>query len=74
MQFEIGTPLDQVEQQLIIATLDRFRGNKRRAAKALGVSLKTIYNRLNEYASDAAPMSAADEPVAQATGSPGRQV
>lgn len=74
MQFEIGTPLDQVEQQLIIATLDRFRGNKRRAAKALGVSLKTIYNRLNEYASDGVLMGGADEPVAQATGSPGRQV
>jgi DNA-binding NtrC family response regulator len=74
MQFEIGTPLDQVEQQLIIATLDRFRGNKRRAAKALGVSLKTIYNRLNEYASDGVLMGGGDEPVAHATGSPGRQV
>ncbi|MGQ5524991.1 sigma-54 interaction domain-containing protein [Chitinimonas sp. PSY-7] len=49
MEFEIGTPLEEVERQLIFATLDRFQGNKRRVAKALGVSLKTIYNRLNGY-------------------------
>ncbi|WP_246120864.1 sigma-54 interaction domain-containing protein [Chitinolyticbacter meiyuanensis] len=54
MQFEIGTPLEEVEQQLIFATLARFQGNKRRAAEALGVSLKTIYNRLNSYSSDKA--------------------
>ncbi len=30
-------------------TLDLYRGDKRRTAKALGVSLKTIYNRLNKY-------------------------
>jgi DNA-binding NtrC family response regulator len=72
MEFEVGTPLEQVEQQLIIATLDRYRGNKRRAAKALGVSLKTIYNRLNEYSSEGAP--AETEGPARATGSGGRQV
>lgn len=49
MAFEIGTPLEEVEQQLIMATLDLYRGDKRRTAKALGVSLKTIYNRLNKY-------------------------
>ncbi|WP_255992215.1 sigma-54 interaction domain-containing protein [Chitinolyticbacter albus] len=54
MQFEIGTPLEEVEQQLIFATLARFQGNKRRAAEALGVSLKTIYNRLNSYSPDSA--------------------
>ncbi|PHV09772.1 sigma-54 interaction domain-containing protein [Chitinimonas sp. BJB300] len=52
MEFEIGTPLEEVERQLIFATLDRFQGNKRRVAKALGVSLKTIYNRLNGYSTD----------------------
>ena len=52
MSFEIGTPLEEVERQLIIATLDRYQGNKRRAAQALGVSLKTIYNRLNGYVSE----------------------
>jgi len=31
-------------------TLDHCRGDKRAAAAMLGVSLKTLYNRLNEYA------------------------
>lgn len=74
VEFEIGTPLDQVEQQLIIATLDRYRGNKRRAAKALGVSLKTIYNRLNEYASEGVLLPPGEEAVVRAAGSPGPQV
>ncbi|TDR81972.1 sigma-54 interaction domain-containing protein [Paludibacterium purpuratum] len=50
IEVEVGTPLEEVERQLIFATLDRYQGNKRRTAKALGVSLKTIYNRLNFYA------------------------
>lgn len=55
VEIEIGTPLEDVERQLIYATLDRFQGNKRRTAKALGVSLKTIYNRLSEYSTDEEP-------------------
>jgi two-component system, NtrC family, response regulator AtoC len=43
------TTLAEVERRLIFATLEHFRGDKRRAADALGVSLKTIYNRLNHY-------------------------
>lgn len=72
VEFEIGTPLEEVEQQLIIATLDRYRGDKRRTAKALGVSLKTIYNRLNEYASEASLLGD-ENPLASAVGS-GSQV
>lgn len=45
----IGAPLAEVERDLILATMDRCEGNKRHAAKVLGVSLKTLYNRLNEY-------------------------
>ena len=37
------------ERSLIEATLDYFQGNKRRAADALGCSLKTLYNKLNGY-------------------------
>jgi len=46
----IGTTLAQAERQLILATLDHCHGDKRRAAEMLGISLKTIYNRLNLYA------------------------
>jgi DNA-binding NtrC family response regulator len=45
----IGVPLAEVERALILATMERCDGNKRHAAKVLGVSLKTLYNRLNEY-------------------------
>jgi DNA-binding NtrC family response regulator len=38
-----------MERSLIEATLDYFKGNKRRAADALGCSLKTLYNKLNGY-------------------------
>ncbi len=42
-----------MEKRTIFATLAHCSGNKRRAAQVLGVSLKTLYNRLNEYASEA---------------------
>ena len=38
-----------MERQAIYATLDLCEGNKRRCAEMLGVSLKTLYNRLSEY-------------------------
>jgi len=49
LQFDIGIPLAEMERQTIYATLEHFRGNKRRCAEVLGVSLKTLYNRLSEY-------------------------
>jgi len=39
-----------VERELIYAALRYFGGNKQRAAQSLGISLKTVYNRLNKYA------------------------
>ena len=47
----VGTPLAEIERQAIYATLDLCEGNKRRCAEMLGVSLKTLYNRLAEYQS-----------------------
>jgi two-component system response regulator AtoC len=41
--------LAQAERRLIIASLDHFGGDKRKAADALGVSVRTLYNRLREY-------------------------
>ena len=46
---EAGRAIRDVEQELIKKTLKHFNGNKKAAAQALGVSLKTLYNRLNEY-------------------------
>lgn len=41
--------LAEVERLMIFAALERFGGNKPEAAKCLGISLKTIYNRLDHY-------------------------
>jgi two-component system, NtrC family, response regulator HydG len=50
LRFAIGTSLAAMERKTIFATLEHCSGNKRRAAEVLGVSLKTLYNRLTEYA------------------------
>ena len=53
----VGTPIAEVERRLIFATLEQCGGTKERAAEMLGISLKTLYNRLREYKSPAAPSS-----------------
>ncbi|HTW75331.1 MAG TPA: sigma-54 dependent transcriptional regulator [Steroidobacteraceae bacterium] len=45
----IGSSLAQAERWLIEATLAHWAGNKNRAAKTLGCSLKTLYNKLAMY-------------------------
>lgn len=41
--------LDEVEKQYILRTLSHFKGNKTKAAQSLGVTLKTLYNKLHRY-------------------------
>ena len=55
-----GMTLAEGEKSLILATLKHHGGNKRQSAKTLGISLKTLYNRLNEYQMQSA--SVADLP------------
>jgi DNA-binding NtrC family response regulator len=50
LSIEVGTSLAEVERQLTLATLEHYARHKERTAAALGVSLKTLYNRLKEYA------------------------
>jgi DNA-binding NtrC family response regulator len=45
----IGISMVQAERALILATLERFEHHKERTAAVLGISLKTLYNRLKEY-------------------------
>ena len=45
----IGTALDDVEKQFILRTLAAQENNKTRAAQILGISLKTLHNKLKTY-------------------------
>ncbi len=45
----VGTPIAEAEKRLILATLEHCDGDKKKAAEVLKISLKTLYNRLNEY-------------------------
>lgn len=45
----VGTTVDEAEKQLILKTLEATHNNKTRAAEILGISLKTLHNKLKEY-------------------------
>jgi DNA-binding NtrC family response regulator len=47
MTISPGTTVDEAERRLILLTLDHTRNNKTRAAEILGISLKTLHNKLN---------------------------
>jgi DNA-binding NtrC family response regulator len=49
LRFPIGTTVDEVERELIFQTLAGTNQNKTRAAELLGISLKTLHNKLKEY-------------------------
>jgi DNA-binding NtrC family response regulator len=46
---EPGTPIREVERALIEKTLAQVRGNRKRAAKLLGIGERTLYRRMKEY-------------------------
>lgn len=45
----VGTAISDMERRLIYATLNHCKGRREKAAEMLGVSPKTLYNRLREY-------------------------
>src|SRR5690606_17201705 len=47
----VGTPLAEIERRTILSTLEHYDGDKKKTAEVLGVSLKTLYNRLKQYKS-----------------------
>jgi DNA-binding NtrC family response regulator len=49
VRFSIGTTVEEAEKGLILRTLEHTRNNKTRAAEILGISLKTLHNKLKEY-------------------------
>jgi two-component system, NtrC family, response regulator HydG len=51
----IGRSIRDVERELIMRTLEHLNGDKKAAAETLGISLNTLYNRLNAYEGKGAP-------------------
>lgn len=49
LHLQIGMSLAEAQREIILAMLDHFSGDKRETARALGISLKTLYNRLESY-------------------------
>ncbi len=49
LNFPVGIALADAQREIILATLHHFSGNKKLAAETLGISLKTLYNRLKVY-------------------------
>jgi DNA-binding NtrC family response regulator len=47
--FPVGTPLAEIERQMIFRTLDKTGNNKTKTALLLQISLKTLHNKLNSY-------------------------
>ncbi len=54
VEVSVGTTVDAAEKQLILKTLESTGNNKTRAAEILGISSKTLQNKLKEYAGTAA--------------------
>jgi two-component system response regulator FlrC len=52
----VGRTVAQVERDLILETLKHCLGNRTHAANILGISIRTLRNKLNEYASDGVPV------------------
>jgi DNA-binding NtrC family response regulator len=54
VRVEVGTTVDEAERQLILKTLVSTHNNKTKAAEILGISSKTLQNKLKEYSTAAA--------------------
>jgi DNA-binding NtrC family response regulator len=55
VRFPVGTTVEEAEKALILRTLEHTHNNKTRAAVVLGISLKTLHNKLKEYGVGPAP-------------------
>jgi DNA-binding NtrC family response regulator len=48
----IGSTVGEVERELVLQTLARCDGNRTRAARVLGLSVRTLRNKIREYSAD----------------------
>ena len=68
----VGLSIEEARRKLILSTLERCAGNKKKAAELLGISLKTLYNRLGAYKDGASAQAAKSRRGRPARGSAGR--
>lgn len=52
--------LFEIEKEVILERLNSFGGNKTKAAQSLGITLKTIYNKLHQYEKENKPVEVAE--------------
>ncbi len=63
ISFRVGMTLEEVEREMLFSTMAYFNNHKPKAAQALGISLKTVYNRLARFShAPLAPANHALEP------------
>jgi transcriptional regulator with PAS, ATPase and Fis domain len=60
VQFRVGTTVEEAERGLIMRTLEHTKNNKTKAAEILGISLKTLHNKLKEYGASASAGAGAE--------------
>ena len=68
-----GVSLEDIEKQVILKALSFFQGNKLKTANSLGVSVRTIDNKLTRYQSNAPLSSESESHVESVTESPTQQ-
>jgi len=65
----VGHTLEEVERELILCSLSHYCGSRTCAAKVLGISIRTLRNKINQYAAQGieapAPGQREATPVAQ---------
>ena len=48
----IGSTVCEIERELVLQTLARFEGNRTHAARVLGLSVRTLRNKIRQYSAD----------------------
>ncbi|MCF2522540.1 helix-turn-helix domain-containing protein [Bradyrhizobium sp. G127] len=54
----IGATVEEIERELVLQTLARCDGNRTHAARVLGVSVRTLRNKIRQYSADGAEVAA----------------
>jgi two-component system, response regulator FlrC len=62
VRYLVGHTVQEVQRELILCSLLHYCGNRTCAAKVLGISLRTMRNKINEYAAQGVDVPAPGQP------------